>query len=233
ECGADCVKIQKSCLSAKFTASALARPYDSEHSFGETYGEHKANLEFSPDEVKVLQEYATEIGLPLTASAMDIVPHVHLRVMDTYAQMFPHAHIGYSGHELGIHISVAAVARGARVLERHLTLNKGWKGSDHACSLEPHEFRQLVNAIRNVESALGSPLKAMQPSEDVCYRKLGKSVVTARDLSAGEELHEDDLVAKVCEPPGLPAQVLYTLVGRRLKRNISSNIPLSEDDLLT
>ncbi|KAB7494270.1 Sialic acid synthase, partial [Armadillidium nasatum] len=268
ECGADCVKIQKSCLSAKFTASALARPYDSEHSFGETYGEHKANLEFSPDEVKVLQEYATEIGLPLTASAMDISTcylrmcdiawvsemyrdlsnhapatpivllqctsayptpsaHVHLRVMDTYAQMFPHAHIGYSGHELGIHISVAAV------LERHLTLNKGWKGSDHACSLEPHEFRQLVNAIRNVESALGSPLKAMQPSEDVCYRKLGKSVVTARDLSAGEELHEDDLVAKVCEPPGLPAQVLYTLVGRRLKRNISSNIPLSEDDLLT
>ena len=59
-----------------------------------------------------------------------------------------------------------------QVLERHLTINKGWKGSDHACSLQPEEFKEMISAIRNVETALGSPLKAMQPSEDTCYRKV-------------------------------------------------------------
>uniref|UniRef100_A0A0P4X072 PseI/NeuA/B-like domain-containing protein n=1 Tax=Scylla olivacea TaxID=85551 RepID=A0A0P4X072_SCYOL len=59
-----------------------------------------------------------------------------------------------------------------QVVERHLTLNKTWKGSDHACSLEPHDLRELVTAIRCVEAALGSPLKAFQPSEDPCHSKV-------------------------------------------------------------
>ncbi|XP_045117111.1 sialic acid synthase-like [Portunus trituberculatus] len=307
ECGADCVKLQMSSLSHKFNREALSRPYDSEHSWGETYGDHKKHLEFSVAQFQELQEYANEIDMPLTASAMDIpsihtlcalnvpfikvgsgdvhnmpllrtastsnrpvvvstgmsdigwvsqvyealtnppVPlvilqctsayptppdQVHLRVIDTYAQMFPHAHIGYSGHELGIHITIAAVARGARVVERHLTLNKTWKGSDHACSLEPHDLRELVTAIRCVEAALGSPLKAFQPSEDPCHSKLGKTLVAARPIKAGQKLQEDDLVAKVAEPRGIAAYRLESLVGGYLNRDVELDESVMEADVL-
>ncbi|MPC08013.1 Sialic acid synthase [Portunus trituberculatus] len=218
-----------SSLSHKFNREALSRPYDSEHSWGETYGDHKKHLEFSVAQFQELQEYANEIDMPLTASAMDIV---HLRVIDTYAQMFPHAHIGYSGHELGIHITIAAVARGARVVERHLTLNKTWKGSDHACSLEPHDLRELVTAIRCVEAALGSPLKAFQPSEDPCHSKLGKTLVAARPIKAGQKLQEDDLVAKVAEPRGIAAYRLESLVGGYLNRDVELDESVMEADVL-
>lgn len=86
--------------------------------------------------------------------------------------MFPRAHIGYSGHEEGIYVSVAAAARGARVLERHITLSRDQQGSDHACSLEPAQLGELVRAVRGVEAALGSPLKSFQPSEEACFKKV-------------------------------------------------------------
>ncbi|KAG7163077.1 Sialic acid synthase-like [Homarus americanus] len=134
----------------------------------------------------------------------------HLRVLDTYAQMFPHAHIGYSGHELGIHVTIAAVARGARVVERHLTLNRTWKGSDHSCSLEPHDLRELIKAIRS----------------------LGKTLVAARPIRAGQMLEEDDLVAKVAEPRGIPAQRLGSLVGGYLNRDVEQDESIMEADVL-
>ena len=72
ECGADCVKFQKSCLEEKFTQNALKRPYNSENSFGSTYGEHKEFLEFSSTQYEELRYFSSkEVGIPLTASAMD------------------------------------------------------------------------------------------------------------------------------------------------------------------
>ena len=71
-CGADCVKFQKSCLEEKFTKNALKRPYNSENSFGSTYGEHKEFLEFSTTQYEELRDFSNEeVGIPLTASAMD------------------------------------------------------------------------------------------------------------------------------------------------------------------
>ena len=67
---------------------------------------------------------------------------------------------------------MAAAARGARVLERHITLSRDLPGSDHACSLEPTQLGELVRTVRAVEAALGSPLKAFQPSEEACYKKV-------------------------------------------------------------
>ncbi|XP_071518673.1 N-acetylneuraminate-9-phosphate synthase [Panulirus ornatus] len=310
DCGADCVKLQMSSLPAKFNRCALSRPYMSEHAWADTYGAHKKRLEFSHEQFMELQEYASQLDIPLTASAMDIpsvyalhelgVPFIkvgsgdfhnlpllrtaaatskplvvstgmsdiewvskvyeeltiiqdpptpfvflqctsayptpqeqtHIRVLDTYAQMFPHAHIGYSGHELGIHVTIAAVARGARVVERHLTLNRNWKGSDHSCSLEPHELRELVKAIRTVEAALGSPLKAFQPCEEACHMKLGKSLVAARRIQAGHMLEESDLVAKVADPRGIPAQRLDSLVGGYLNRDVEEDESIMEADVL-
>lgn len=89
-----------------------------------------------------------------------------------FQKEFPDIPIGYSGHEAGIHVSVAAVALGAKVLERHVTLDKSWKGSDHAASLEPAELAELVKAIRTVEMAMGSPVKQMLPCEASCHSKV-------------------------------------------------------------
>ena len=88
--------------------------------------------------------------------------------------------IGYSGHEGGISVSVAAVALGAKVVERHVTLDKTWKGSDHAASLEPAELAALVREIRTVELALGSPVKQMLPCEASCHKKVRNYSNTCR-----------------------------------------------------
>lgn len=89
-----------------------------------------------------------------------------------YQKEFPDIPIGYSGHESGISISVAAVALGAKVLERHVTLDKTWKGSDHEASLVPSELAELVRSVRLVERALGSGLKQMLPCEKPCHDKV-------------------------------------------------------------
>lgn len=94
-------------------------------------------------------------------------------ILKEYQKLFPDIPIGYSGHETGIAISVAAVALGAKVLERHITLDKTWKGSDHSASLEPGELAELVRSVRLVEKALGSPTKQLLPCEMACNEKVG------------------------------------------------------------
>lgn len=96
-----------------------------------------------------------------------------LSILKEYQKLFPDIPIGYSGHETGIAISVAAVALGAKVLERHITLDKTWKGSDHSASLEPGELAELVRSVRLVEKALGSPTKQLLPCEMACNEKVG------------------------------------------------------------
>lgn len=96
-------------------------------------------------------------------------------ILKEYQKLFPDIPIGYSGHETGIAISVAAVALGAKVLERHITLDKTWKGNDHAASLEPGELAELVRSVRLVERAMGSPVKRLLPCEMACNEKVGSA----------------------------------------------------------
>ena len=91
---------------------------------------------------------------------------VNLSAMDTLrARWGASCQVGYSDHTAGIVIALAAVARGATVLEKHLTLDRGQAGPDHKASIEPKEFRIMVDAIRTIEAALGAPEKRLQPSE--------------------------------------------------------------------
>lgn len=89
-----------------------------------------------------------------------------------YQKEFPDIPIGYSGHESGISITLGAVALGAKVVERHVTLDKTWKGSDHSASLVPEELKKLVQSIRTVERALGTGEKRMLPCEVPCHDKV-------------------------------------------------------------
>lgn len=120
---------------------------------------------------------------------------VNLRAMDTMRREFGVA-VGYSDHTLGRDIAVAAVALGACVIEKHLTLNRASVGPDHAASLEPAEFSALATAIRGVESALGDGRKQPSPGELENISIVRRSLVAARQIAAGEALTDDNVVAK-------------------------------------
>uniref|UniRef100_A0A8C1V5U5 N-acetylneuraminic acid synthase a n=1 Tax=Cyprinus carpio TaxID=7962 RepID=A0A8C1V5U5_CYPCA len=101
---------------------------------------------------ETVKEHNQNFCILQCTSAYPLEPEdVNLRVIMEYQKEFPDIPIGYSGHESGISITVGAVALGAKVVERHVTLDKTWKGSDHAASLEPEELAELVRSIRTVE----------------------------------------------------------------------------------
>lgn len=122
---------------------------------------------------------------------------VNLRAMLAMQQAFPGiANIGYSDHTTGISVSIAAAALGATVLEKHFTLDRNMDGPDHQASLEPHELKELVRAVREVELCLGDGNKKPTPSELPNMEVARKSIVAARDIRAGELFTEKNLTTK-------------------------------------
>jgi N,N'-diacetyllegionaminate synthase len=143
---------------------------------------------------------------------------INLRAMQTLKSAFG-LPVGYSDHTPGIEIAIAAVALGAEVIEKHFTLDRSLPGPDHSASLEPKEFKQMVAAIRNVESALGDGIKKPALCELPNIPVARKSVVAARALRAGQKLAAADLDVK--RPgTGLSPKLLTALVGRTLRTNI-------------
>jgi N,N'-diacetyllegionaminate synthase len=129
--------------------------------------------------------------------------------------------IGYSDHSLGIAASVAAVALGATVIEKHLTLDKKMPGPDHSASLEPAEFAQLVVGIRTMTTMLGNGIKAPSPEELNTAQVARRSVVAAHNLAAGQVLTADLLM---CRRPatGIAPRDLPSLIGRQLKTSLQA-----------
>jgi len=143
----------------------------------------------------------------------------NLRAMDSLAARFG-CPVGFSDHTLGIEVAVAAVARGAVIIEKHLTLDTSLPGPDHRASLDPAEFRTMVKAIRVVESALGDGVKRAMPSELDTRRVARKSLVAARALKAGECVAAGDLLSKRPGTGISPAE-LPRVVGLRLTRDVA------------
>jgi sialic acid synthase len=157
---------------------------------------------------------------------------VNLNVIKTYQKEFGHNTIvGYSGHETVIAITLGAIAMGAKIIERHVTIDKTLKGTDHSASLEPDEFKELCDSIRTVEKAMGSNVKTIQPSEKACHDKLGKSLVTTRDLKTGHVLTKEDMTVKVADPMGVNPTEMFDLVGKTLKMDIYYDNTLNKDHL--
>lgn len=145
-------------------------------------------------------------------------PHaVNLRAMDTMAMAFG-LPVGYSDHTLGIEVSLAAVARGAMVIEKHFTLDRTLPGPDHPASLEPAELGRLVSGIRNIELALGSPLKGPAPEELANRTIARRSLVATRSVKKGERITADMIAAK--RPgDGLSPMEAWSLIGRSASRD--------------
>lgn len=132
--------------------------------------------------------------------------------------------VGYSDHTDGFEVSVAAVALGATIIEKHLTLDRRATGPDHAASLEPDDFKRMVSAIRNVEAALGDGVKAPKESEISNVPVARKSLVAARALKAGETIGPDDITTK--RPgAGRPPIDYWSLIGTAASRALEPDDP--------
>lgn len=149
---------------------------------------------------------------------------VNLKAMVTIGQTFGVSY-GYSDHTLGIEVDVAAVAMGAVVIEKHFTLDKTMEGPDHKASLEPHELKNMVQAIRNIEKALGNGIKKASPSERSNMNIARKSIVAACDISMGDILNENNLTIK--RPGGGLNPMLWDgICGTIATRNYKADEPI-------
>jgi sialic acid synthase len=149
-----------------------------------------------------------------------------LRVVATYRECFPSAVIGLSSHDNGIAMAVAAYVLGARMIEKHFTLNRALKGTDHRFSLEPVGLRKMVRDLRRTRLALGDGMKTMYPSETEPIVKMAKKLVAARDLPAGHVLRHEDIAMK-SPGDGLPPYELDRVVGRTLRHPVSTDTSLT------
>jgi sialic acid synthase SpsE/sugar phosphate isomerase/epimerase len=121
--------------------------------------------------------------------------------------------VGYSGHERGIEVPIAAVALGATIIEKHFTFDRSWEGNDHKVSLLPEEFKQMVRAIHNVHEALGNGEKSLGQGELINRENLSKSIVARHDLPVGQIITAEDL--EIRSPgQGLQPNRFQELVGR-------------------
>jgi sialic acid synthase len=138
---------------------------------------------------------------------------LNLNVITTFRERFPNTTIGLSSHDNGIAMAVAAYMLGARVIEKHFTLNHTWKGTDHAFSLEPIGFRKLVRDLRRTTVAMGDGIKRVYESEVKPITKMGKKLVAARDLPAGHMIRPEDIAIK-SPGDGLQPYELDKVIGR-------------------
>ncbi len=264
----DAVKLTKRDLKEELSASAMKSPYNSPHSFGRTYGEHRAFLElsdeehyevyklakekgldfvetltakgtlsllklFTPDRLKVasrdltnlpLLEAMAETKIPIILStgmggkkeiddALKIITkhhekiailhclseypaqysHINLKSITYLQEHYPQYTIGYSDHSIGISVPVAAVAMGAKIIEKHITIDRQLKGTDHAGSLGIEGLWRMVRDIRNIEMALGEKKIFVSEAVENARKKLERSLATNKDLLPGHIITESDL----------------------------------------
>ncbi len=155
-----------------------------------------------------------------------IFEEMNLRVITTYREQFPDVVIGLSAHEDGISMPLAAYMLGARVVEKHFTLHRSMKGTDHAFSLERPGLRRLVRDLHRLRIALGDGVKRQYPSEKKPMFKMRKKLVAARNLPAGHVLSREDIAVK-SPNDGLAPYEVDNIIGKTLTQ------PLQEDENMT
>jgi N-acetylneuraminate synthase len=180
-----------------------------------------ANMDIVKAAVELVSQFNNKIAiLQCTSTYPAQFSEINLNVLHTYKSEFPDAVIGYSGHEHGIAIPVAAVALGARIVERHFTFDRSMEGPDHAASLERDEFKALVTGIRDIEEALGEGLeRSISQGEMINRENLAKSLVASKNLLKGTVIEPQHL--NVLSPgQGLSAQNYEKLLGRTVQRDM-------------
>jgi len=155
---------------------------------------------------------------------------MNLQVISTYRKTFSDIVIGLSDHESGIAMALVAYMLGARVVEKHFTLNRAWRGTDHSFSLSPGGLRRLVRNLKRTNAALGDGEKKRLPCEEKPIFKMSKKIVAAKDLSEGQTLQYEDLALK-SPGDGIPPYELEKIVGKVLLKNIKEDENMTWENL--
>jgi len=300
--GADIFKFCIRDMEHELSPSAYDAKYDSKHSYAETYGKHRAKLELSEGDYRIIAEYAKSRKLDIGASftnpgALDILPdvdwykvasrdmenfpllkemahrakerqvpmcistgmaysakqiidtveyvkkilpdellqlmvctseypckyeNVHLLRIELLRSMFPELEIGFSDHTVGIMAPILAIGLGATIIEKHFTLDRNQKGSDHAGALGPDGVRRMIRDIRNAELALGNPEFAPIHSAIQNQVRIGRSLAINRDVPAGHVVTRNDLVM-VSPGTGMRWSEKDLVIGRALNHPMKKN----------
>ena len=299
--GASAAKFQKRDNKTLFTPELYNQPYNSENSFGETYGKHREALEFGVEEYKICIAEAQRVGITFFATAFDFrsadflseldmpafkiasgdlqnlpllkyvaklnkpmiistggsnfqmiqnavetirtvhnqvailqctasypakYEHLNLKVISKLRDLYPENVIGYSGHDNGIAMAVVAYTLGARIVEKHFTLNRTLKGTDHVFSLEPQGMQKMVRDLKRSALALGDGEKIIYADETAPIKKMGKMIIAAKDLQAGHLVNFEDLEFR-SPAEGLPPSFADKIVGKVLKQELKKHSPLT------
>ncbi|MDE6410804.1 MAG: N-acetylneuraminate synthase family protein [Muribaculaceae bacterium] len=296
----DAVKLTKRDLKEELAAEQMNRPYNSPHSFGRTYGEHRAFLElsdeehlevyrhakelgldfvetlcspgcmsllklFTPDRLKVasrdltnlpLLEAMAETRIPIILStgmagkkelddALDVITRHHsdiailhcvsqyptrpdnlnLRTISYLLRNYPQYTIGFSDHTIGIAAPAVAVGMGAKIIEKHITIDRHMKGTDQQGSLGPDGVNRMVRDIRVAERWLGRDDLYIDPAVEAAKIKLERSIATRRELPAGHIISEED-IHLLSPGDGFKWSQRNEVIGRKLKK------PLGADEIV-
>jgi N-acetylneuraminate synthase len=196
-------------------------------------GQDALSIPVPPATAEICTMLQSRVILLHCVSMYPAVPHsVHLRAMDSIRTRFGLA-IGYSDHTLGLSVAIAAVARGAKVIEKHFTYDKTASGPDHAASLTPEELADLVSAIREVESALGAATKECQPEEMNTRTVARRSVVAAKPIQKGDRF---TVASLICKRPAATADQVspmeyWGLIGQTASEDYAVDAPISRHEL--
>ena len=178
----------------------------------------------------VLEVNPSLVLLHCVATYPNQAHELNLHMITTLREEFPGIVIGLSDHYNGIAMAPVAYVLGARVFEKHFTLNRAWKGTDQAFSLEPIGLHKMLRDLRRTREALGDGVKRILPQEIEAIRKMGKSLVAARDLPAGAVLRKTDIAMK-SPGAGVDPSHFDDLLGRTTCRAIKRDEYFSFDDL--
>jgi N-acetylneuraminate synthase len=156
---------------------------------------------------------------------------INLNYLNSLKTIGKGCQIGYSGHERGYHIPIAAVSLGARIIEKHFTVDREMEGNDHKVSLLPEEFKEMVSSIRDLEKALGTHKPRLISQGEMMNREvLAKSLISNRKILKGDVILENDIEIK-SPGNGLQPYYLNELIGKKANRNIKKNDFFYESDI--
>ena len=147
---------------------------------------------------------------------------MNLSVIQALRERYPEVVIGLSDHQSGIAMALVGYVLGARIVEKHFTLNRAWKGTDHAFSLTPGGLRRMVRDLHRAKDAMGDGVKAPVDKESGAMTKMGKKLVAASDLAAGHVLTRDDVAIK-SPGDGLPPYELDNVLGKTLSQAVEAD----------
>lgn len=295
--GADIVKFQSRHNKSLFDKDSYDAIYNSENSFGRSYGEHREVLELNKNELRVLRQECKKIGVgfmctPFDEKSLDLICRIgvdlikiasfdlgnlpfikkiankkkpvvisvgggnekqilasvkllqnnkiktiilhcvseypceynrlDLEKIKILKKIFPKSIIGSSDHYNGILSGPIAYLQGARVFEKHVTLNRSWKGSDHSFALEPEGFRKFVRDIQRTPFMIKSkPSKEI--GKETVFQRLGKSIIANKKIKVGHKISIDDLSGKIFLKQHIPVRECLNVIGRIAKRTIEKN----------